>query len=110
MRERDFGGMSCSRGLTPGRTVAVATNTRQTSKAGASWTRQKNRSFSRVELESVPVQWTQSIACSYNSRALERSGMGVDGSTSCWGDVGAGDPEVDIIYILFIVSVQHIEY
>ena len=23
------------------------------------------------------VQWTQSIACSYNSRALERSGMGV---------------------------------
>ena len=30
------------------------------------------------------------------------------GCTSCWGDVGAGDPEVDVIYISFIVSVQHI--
>ena len=25
-------------------------------------------------------------------------------------DVGAGDAEVDVIYISFIVSVQHIEY
>ena len=26
------------------------------------------------------------------------------------GDVGAGDAEADVIYISFIVSVQHIEY
>ena len=32
------------------------------------------------------------------------------GCTSCWGDVGAGDVEADIIYISFIVSVQHIGY
>ena len=32
------------------------------------------------------------------------------GCTSCWGDIGAGDPEVDIIYISFIVSVQHMGY
>ena len=32
------------------------------------------------------------------------------GCTSCWGDVGAGDAEVDVTYISFIVSVQHIEY
>ena len=25
-------------------------------------------------------------------------------------DVGAGDPEVDVIYIIFIMSVQYIEY
>ena len=29
---------------------------------------------------------------------------------SCWVDVGAGDAEVDVIYISFIVSVQYIEY
>ena len=32
------------------------------------------------------------------------------GCTSCWGDVGAGDAEADVIYITFIVSVQHIEH
>ena len=32
------------------------------------------------------------------------------GCTSCWGDVGAGDAEADVIYITFIVSVQHVEY
>ena len=32
------------------------------------------------------------------------------GCTSCWGNVGAGDAEADVIYISFIVSVQHIEY
>ena len=32
------------------------------------------------------------------------------GCTSCWGDVGAGDAEADVIYISFIISVQHIEY
>ena len=32
------------------------------------------------------------------------------GCTSCWGDVGAGDAEADVIYISFIVSVQYIEY
>ena len=31
------------------------------------------------------------------------------GCTSCWGDVGAGDAEADVIYIAFIVSVQHVE-
>ena len=36
--------------------------------------------------------------------------MGVDGSTSCWGDVGAGDEEADVFYIPFIVSVQYIGY
>ena len=30
------------------------------------------------------------------------------GCTSCWGDVEAGDAEEDVIYISFIVSVQHI--
>ena len=30
------------------------------------------------------------------------------GCTSCWGDVGAGNAEVDVIYISFIVSVQHL--
>ena len=29
------------------------------------------------------------------------------GYTSCWGDVGAGDVEADVIYITFIVSVQY---
>ena len=32
------------------------------------------------------------------------------GCTSCWGDVGAGDTEVDVTYISFIVSVQYIWY
>ena len=32
------------------------------------------------------------------------------GCTSCWGDVGSGDAEADVIYVSFIVSVQHIEY
>ena len=32
------------------------------------------------------------------------------GCASCWGDVGAGSVEADIIYILFIVSVQYIGY
>ena len=32
------------------------------------------------------------------------------GCSSCWGDVGAGDAETDVIYIPFIVSVQHIKY
>ena len=32
------------------------------------------------------------------------------GCTLCWGDVGAGDAEADVIYISFIVSVQYIEY
>ena len=32
------------------------------------------------------------------------------GCTSCWGDLGAGDAEVDVIYISFIVSVQYIGY
>ena len=32
------------------------------------------------------------------------------GCTSCWGDVGAGDAEADVIYISFIVSVQYIGY
>ena len=32
------------------------------------------------------------------------------GCSSCWGDVGAGDAEVGIINISFIVSVQHIGY
>ena len=32
------------------------------------------------------------------------------GCTSCWGGVGAGNAEVDVIYISFIVSVQHIGY
>ena len=32
------------------------------------------------------------------------------GCTSYWGNVGTGDPEVDIIYILFILSVQYIGY
>ena len=36
--------------------------------------------------------------------------MGVDGSTSCWGNVGAGNVEADVFYILFIVSVQYIGY
>ena len=30
------------------------------------------------------------------------------GCTSCWGDVGAGDAEADVIYLTFIVSVQHL--
>ena len=30
------------------------------------------------------------------------------GCTSCWGDVGAGDAEADVIYITFIVTVQHL--
>ena len=30
--------------------------------------------------------------------------------TSCWGYVGAEDAEPDVIYILFIVSVQYIGY
>ena len=33
-----------------------------------------------------------------------------NGCTSCWGDVGAGDAEADVIYIPFIVSVQYIGY
>ena len=49
MRQRDFGGTSGSRGLTPGRNMAVATNARQTGRAGASWTRQ------RIEVESVHI-------------------------------------------------------
>ena len=32
------------------------------------------------------------------------------GCTSCWGDVGAGDAEADVIYVSFIVSVQYIGY
>ena len=41
------------------------------------------------------------------ARALRRSGVGAlhDGV-----DVGAGDAEVDVIYIPFIVSVQYIGY
>ena len=42
-RQRDFGGTSGSRGLTPGRIVAVATNARQTERSGASWTRRGNQ-------------------------------------------------------------------
>ena len=30
------------------------------------------------------------------------------GCNSRWGDVGAGNAEVDVMYISFIVSVQHI--
>ena len=32
------------------------------------------------------------------------------GCTSSWGGVGAGDAEINVIYISFIVSVQHIGY
>ena len=32
------------------------------------------------------------------------------GCSSCWGDVEAADPEVDIFNISFIVSIQYIEY
>ena len=32
------------------------------------------------------------------------------GCTSCWGDVWAGDAEVDAISVSFIVSVQYIGY
>ena len=32
------------------------------------------------------------------------------GCASCWGDVGAGDAEADVVYISFIVSVQYIGY
>ena len=32
------------------------------------------------------------------------------GCTSSWGCVGAEDAEADVIYLLFIVSVQHIGY
>ena len=32
------------------------------------------------------------------------------GCTSCWGDVGAGNAEVHVVYIPFIVSVQYIGY
>ena len=38
-RQRDFGGTSGSRGLTPERIVAVAANARQTGRSRASWTR-----------------------------------------------------------------------
>ena len=41
------------------------------------------------------------------SQSLKTFGYGC---TSCWGDVGAGDAEVDVIYISFIVSVQHMGY
>ena len=41
------------------------------------------------------------------ARALRRSGMGV---FHVGVDVGAGDAEVDVIYISFIVSVQYIGY
>ena len=40
-------------------------------------------------------------------QSLRRSGMGV---LHVGVDVGAGDAEVDVIYISFIVSVQHIGY
>ena len=42
-----------------------------------------------------------------SARALRRSGMGV---LHVGVDVGAVDPEVDVIYISFIVSVQYIGY
>ena len=32
------------------------------------------------------------------------------GCTLCWGCVRGEDAEADVIYILFIVSVQHIGY
>ena len=34
--------------------------------------------------------------------------VGYGGCASCWGDVGAGDAEADVIYITFIVSVQYL--
>ena len=40
-------------------------------------------------------------------QSLRRSGMGV---LHVGVDVGAGDSEVDVIYISFIVSVQYIRY
>ena len=51
------------------------------------------------------VQWTSSRV--RLGQSLKTVGYGC---TSCWGDAEAGDPEVNIIYILFIVSVQHIGY
>ena len=41
------------------------------------------------------------------ARALRRSGTD---ALHVRVDVGAGDAEVDVIYISFIVSVQHIRY
>ena len=40
-------------------------------------------------------------------QSFRRSGMGV---LHVGDDVGAGDVEVDVIYISFIVSFQHIGY
>ena len=43
MRQRDFGGTSGFGGLASETTVAVATNARQSDRAGASWVRQIKR-------------------------------------------------------------------
>ena len=59
VRQRDFGGTSGFRGLTPGRIVAVATNARQNGRPGASWTRRRKQelriSIPELEVESAPI-------------------------------------------------------
>ena len=62
-----------------------------------------------------PVQGFLRLACSVDPEhcvfvKLSCSRTVGYGCTSCWGDLGAGDPEVDIIYISFIVSIQYIGY
>ena len=47
------------------------------------------------------------IHCVQVGQSLKTFGYGC---TSCWGNVGAGDAEADVIYISFIVSVQYIRY
>ena len=54
----------------------------------------------------APVQGFLRLAC-YVGQSLRSLGMGV---LRVGVDVGAGDAEVDVIYISFIVSVQYIGY
>ena len=59
MRQRDFGGTSGFRGLAPEKIVAVATNARQTGKAGASWDKPEKTGVenvhSGVEVENASI-------------------------------------------------------
>ena len=74
VRQRDFGGTSGSRGLTPGRIVAVATNARQTAEQGRLGLDGENRAeniHSRVKIEGVssarfsnPTPWHRRILMS----------------------------------------------
>ena len=72
-----------------------------------------------MEIGSPSVAWralkkmadeTEDDAHDRAKREFKTSGDGIDGSTSCWGDVGAGDAEADVFHIPFIVSVQYIGY